>query len=432
MIWNFWMKISYMVQILTACILFLIPAKKKSWFPIRILACSIFWIFFAYPISGLLNIAGTVFQILFMGSVYGISSVLFIWINSKSDLTEAAFCGIISCGIQHIAFDFCTMLQIITVSTNRRPNLLEGILQLVIYILVYGISYHFLITKLAENGRYHASKDAIFPLATMMILIWGISVLQLSAITGFEAGLYSHIIYRLLDILCCIFVVWVQIDQKEKMKLIHELDGINAAARQMERQYRTTSETIEQINRKCHDLKHQVRMLRNSTDEKYIQDYLDEIENDVMIYDTAIDTGNKALNTVLMEKGLYCKDHKIQWSCMADGRKLSFMKIEDIYAVFGNALDNAVNAVMELEDSGKRVISVKILEQNRLLLIQIQNYYDQTLHFENGLPLTTKANTIDHGYGMKSIRYIVESYNGTMNVQAQNGIFILQMLFLLS
>lgn len=67
---------------------------------------------------------------------------------------------------------------------------------------------------------------------------------------------------------------------------------------------------------------------------------------------------------------------------MADGAKLDFMKVEDIYAIFGNALDNAIRAVLELEDEMKRVISVKIVIQNSILMIQIQNYYSGKLRFE--------------------------------------------------
>ena len=45
-----------------------------------------------------------------------------------------------------------------------------------------------------------------------------------------------------------------------------------------------------------------------------------------------------------------------------------------------------------------------------------------------GLPLTTKKNKADHGYGMKSIRYTAEKYNGTITVQTKNQIFMLQIL----
>ena len=185
---------------------------------------------------------------------------------------------------------------------------------------------------------------------------------------------------------------------------------------------------IDNINRKCHDLKHQIRALRQMTDEEQKQEYFNEIENDIMLYDTALRTGNKALDVVLMDKGLFCKNHDIQWTCMADGEKLDFMKLEDIYAIFGNALDNAIAAVGKLQDREKRVISTKMITQNNIMVIQVRNYYNAELDFEGGLPLTTQNESQGHGFGMKSIRYTAEKYNGTISVRAEDDIFTLQIL----
>lgn len=207
-----------------------------------------------------------------------------------------------------------------------------------------------------------------------------------------------------------------------------ELSGIEYAWRQKRDQYEVTRETIDIINRKCHDLKHQIRALKDATDQEEKESFFSEIEDAIMIYDTAFQTGNSALDTVLMEKGLFCKNHNIQWTCMADGAKLDFIKLADIYAMFGNALDNAITEVMNLEDPEKRVLSMNILTQNSLLIIQIQNYYEKDLHFEGGLPLTTKKNKWYHGYGMKSIQYTAEKYGGTITVKADNNIFTLQIL----
>lgn len=147
-----------------------------------------------------------------------------------------------------------------------------------------------------------------------------------------------------------------------------------------------------------------------------------------MIYDTSINTGNRALDTVLIEKGMYCKNHGIQWTCMADGSGLNFMKVEDLYAILGNALDNAIAAVLELQDERKRIINVRIIKQESLIMIQVQNYYDKELKFTDGIPETTRKNKSEHGYGMKSIRYMAEKYNGTMTVNVRDSIFTLQIL----
>lgn len=322
--------------------------------------------------------------------------------------------------MQHIAFDFYLIYEIV-----GGRNLIVYVL---VYIAIYLLFYNYFAKKLPERGEFAASKQSLLPIATIILLVWILSILENAALIGFEAGLWHRVIYRIIDAICCVYVLWVQINQKERISLQKELDGINSAWRQQKKQYEVTEDTIESINRKCHDLKHQISALRQITNEQEKVEFINELEQDIMIYDTALNTGNKALDIVLMEKGLFCKNHDIQWSCMADGSKLDFMKLEDIYAIFGNALDNAIEAVLELEDAGKRIISAKIITQNDLFMIQIQNYFDKKLHFENGIPLTTKKNKRDHGFGLKSIQYTAEKYNGIITVQAENQIFMLQVL----
>lgn len=428
MMWNIWIKISYMVQILSACMVFMIPAaKKREHFAARTGMAALILISGAYGLSNLQNDEFSVLSLLYW-AVYILAAVAFVWNGLEYSLMQAVYLGICSCGMQHIAFDVYMIYQLMSGGQYPMPDVKGSVVSIVIYVVVYVFFYHFFAKRFAVHDKVVVRKDAVFPITTMILLVWVISILELSSLEGFEAGVYNHIIYRIIDGLCCLYVLWVQINQREKMALQRELDGINAAARLQSRQYEITSETIDSINRKCHDLKHQIHALREATNEQEKSDYLDELENDIMIYDVALMTGNKALDTVLMEKGLFCKNHNIQWSCMVDGTKLDFMKLEDIYAIFGNALDNAVTAVLELKDTEQRVISVKILEQSSLLMIQIQNYYSQSLEFEDGLPVTTKKNKRDHGFGMKSIRHTAEKYNGIVTVQAKNQIFMLQIL----
>jgi uncharacterized protein YihD (DUF1040 family) len=426
--WKIWVDNSYMVQILFACILFIIPAKKRNHFPVVITCSVIGMLLLSYLLSAFYEVPETGELAFSYWIIYILCAIVFVWINMRCSVVEALYCGICSCGLQHIAFDFYMLVQLSRHKVDPIPSVGTAGIYVMIYLVVYLAGYRWFVRKLADHGHYEVGRDSVVPLVTMILLVWVISIMELSSIEGFESGIYSHILYRIMDALCCFYVLWVQISHKEKVALNRELAGIHTAAKQQQAQYKMTSETIESINRKCHDLKHQIRLLKKTTDEKALQDYLDEIEDDIMIYDTALETGNRALDTVLMEKGLFCKNHDIQWSCMVDGTKLDFMKIEDIYAIFGNALENAVTAVMQIASPQKRVISVKILEQNQLLMIQIQNYYEGQLNFEKGLPLTTKKNKSEHGYGMKSIRYTAEKYDGIVTVQAKNNIFMLQIL----
>lgn len=420
MILDFWEKISYMVQLIFACIIFMLPVSRKRHFEIRVILGGTILLISAYFINSIY--VEQSYGILFLAywAYYIVASMLFVWLGTASNLSAAAYCTACACAMQHVAFDVYLIYR-----SFGGDSILA---MLLIYIIIYGLFYKLFAGKLTNYGEFVVSREALFPIVTIILLVWLLSLLESSGLPGFEAGTGQRIIYRIIDALCCFYVLWVQINQKEKLSLQRELDGINNAWLQQKKQYRVTSENIDSINRKCHDLKHQIRALRQMTDEQEKEEFFNEIENAIMIYDTALKTGNKALDTVLMEKGLFCKNHNIAWSCMADGSKLDFMRLEDIYAIFGNALDNAIVAVLALRDPKKRVISVKIITQQSLLVIQIQNYYDNKLHFEDGLPITTKKNKRDHGYGMKSIRYTAEKYNGTITVKTEENIFMLQVL----
>lgn len=415
-----WNNISYMVELLAACLIFVLPLRRKKGTAVRAASMGILLIALAYIVNFWWGVPSIGLLHFVYWAAYLVACVIFIWVCMQEGPMRAVYIAMFACAVQHIAYDLYLIYTMLGGESN--------IISICIYVLVYYAAYRFIARILSEGEGIVVSKKSLFPIATIITLVLVLSIMDDSFIAGFESGSLHRVIYRIIDALCCFYVLWVQINQKELMKLQSELAGINAAWRMQKDQYEMTGDTIENINRKCHDLKHQIRALRNMTDGKEREDYLDEIENDIMIYDTALRTGNRALDIVLMEKALFCKNHGITWTCMADGAKLDFMKVEDIYAIFGNALDNAIRAVLELEDEMKRVISVKIVIQNSILMIQIQNYYSGKLRFEKGLPLTTKKDQRDHGYGMKSIQYTAEKYNGTITVNAENAIFMLQIL----
>ena len=211
--------------------------------------------------------------------------------------------------------------------------------------------------------------------------------------------------------------------KQEQFRLQKEKDDLERIVDQQKHQYEITRDMIERINEHCHDIKHQIHSVSSSMDNELLKEYLGTLADHVMVYDMAIRTGNKALDTVLMEKGLLCREKQIQWICMADGSKMSFIKPCDIYAVFGNLIDNAIEATENLEDTEKRVINVRVTTHESLMMIEVENLYEGDLHFEGNLPVTTKENRERHGYGMRSVEYIVGTYGGTFTMQAEDSVF---------
>jgi sensor histidine kinase regulating citrate/malate metabolism len=104
------------------------------------------------------------------------------------------------------------------------------------------------------------------------------------------------------------------------------------------------------------------------------------------------------------------------------------MQEEDIYSLFGNALDNAIESLLSVEDAEKRCIGMKVVVNNKILSIHFDNYCEKPLTFRDELPVTTKDDKNYHGFGMLSIDYIVKKYKGTMAVSVVENMFNLNIL----
>lgn len=222
-------------------------------------------------------------------------------------------------------------------------------------------------------------------------------------------------------------VLYLQNELFKKSMMRQELAVMNLLWKKEQEQYELARENIALINQKCHDLKHQIRAIRNLSREE-MDRYLEEIEDSVRIYEAIVKTGNEVLDTILTEKSLYCKERGIVVSCVADGSQMDFIDTVDLYAILGNALDNAVEAVEKFKHAEKRQIDVLIYRQQKFLVMNIINPLKGELVYEEELPVTTKGDRQYHGFGLKSMRYLVKKYDGFLNVSTEDGCFFLKIL----
>lgn len=229
--------------------------------------------------------------------------------------------------------------------------------------------------------------------------------------------------------LFCVFVLLTQSGMLERGKDRHEIAIIRGLLEKEKTQYALTKESIELINIKCHDLRHRLREMRQSGEVSARE--LEQVERAINVYDSHIETGNGTLDIVLSEQILFCENAGIRLMCAADAEGLSFMSPSDIYSLFGNILENARDAVRKVISPDLKYINFSVRRVADMLIVSEDNHYEGELHFENDLPLTTHANTEDHGFGMKSVRMIVRTYGGDMDISARGGVFRLRIAFAL-
>lgn len=234
---------------------------------------------------------------------------------------------------------------------------------------------------------------------------------------------------RAVHVGTCLFVLWSIYQLAYNQQLRMQMAAERSLRAEEERRWELSRQNVEAINIKCHDIRHQIRQLRDGSSGTVDAGALDDIEREVEVYDSQVRTGNAALDTVLSEKRLVCDQAGVELSVMADGTALAGMPPADLYSLFGNALDNAIEAARKVPEMDRRYILVTVRRSTGMVAVHVENSFTgPSPTFEDGLPRTTKEDATSHGFGTLSMRRTAERYGGTLALAAHDGTFTLDAL----
>ncbi|WP_303137652.1 ATP-binding protein [uncultured Eubacterium sp.] len=250
--------------------------------------------------------------------------------------------------------------------------------------------------------------------------------------TPFSSGFRSDIFnIRTLFDLAGMTILYAYQSRVCELMAESEIVTMDSMLKSQYNQYRNYQESIDLINMKYHDLKHQIAGLRAETDIDKRTEWLDAMEDDIRGFESVTNTGNKVLDTIIAGKIIHGQKYDIKFTCVIDGKLLEFMHVTDICTIFGNAIDNAIENVVMIKDIEKRIIHVTVSAKNKFVLIQFQNYCEvKPNEDKRGIRLfeSSKADKRNHGFGLKSIQYTVDKYDGTMKAGMNKDWFELTIL----
>lgn len=303
-----------------------------------------------------------------------------------------------------------------------------------IYLAGYVIFYYVEVRELPESmekGQIAVTAKQQFVVCLVAVFIFALSNLSYIEIdTPFTGNGTTEIfnIRTLIDVMGLLILEAFHMQKMDGTRK-EEVTAIRNILMSQYAQYRESQENIDMLNRKYHDLKHQLQVIRQESNESKRVEYLDEIEKGLQRFESEIKTGNSVLDTILTSKGSLCIKQDITLKVVADGKLLNHIYVMDLCTIFGNALDNAIEYEVQIADRERRLIHVSVAEKRNFICVVIENYYEGTMHFDGQLPETTKSDKNYHGYGLKSIRYSVNRYDGYMNMGVKDGWFRLELLF---
>ena len=269
----------------------------------------------------------------------------------------------------------------------------------------------------------------------LTVLFTGVAIYALSNIsyalknTPFSSSFVSEIFtIRTLADLGGIAILFGYHMTLQETQVRREMENLQNVLDMQYKQYRISEQTIDLVNRKYHDLKHQIAYLKSDITEKQKLDFLNEMEAEVRQYEAQNQTGNHVVDTILTEKYLQCQKMNIQMTAVVDGTAMEFLPVMEICSLLGNALDNAIEAVQKVVPEQERLIRFSVDKTKGFLRMRVENRYMGELKMRDGNPFTTKQNKEYHGFGVKSMKTIAEKHDGSLHVELKDGWFLLNIL----
>lgn len=239
---------------------------------------------------------------------------------------------------------------------------------------------------------------------------------------------YLNLLVRVYDMVCSIMVMSMLLLVSSRNHMLREVEIMKDINYRQQRHYEISQEYRDVINMKMHDLKKfflsntSVVQKQGAQAEQLIHDTLSQ-------YDALFSTGNQAIDAILNEKSLYCSQRGIALNCLVDGSAVGHMEYVDIYSLVGNIMDNAIEAVEKIDtDTLSKSITLDISKQGSMTVIRQINQFSGEREYTDNLLKTSKPGNYEHGFGMRSIRYVVQQYGGHMSVNTQNQTFSLTIL----
>lgn len=416
--------LNYSIVLFIAQSLFVFVLPRRTKFLLRLVLLS--FLYFAVGIFIPDKIGGLDFPF----NTFGMFFCLVVGTKYVFDVSfkTALYCSISASLLQHITAHVYSILCFFVDKSITPPQAavpyLYGISITICYMLSYLSIYmvgYFLFARRNKDIIDVEIKNwklvIIMSIALIAIyIIWDL------ALKREESGSLS---FNIIYVICCfalLDVLYTANQAEVEEKIMRQLLAEEQA------HYNALSSNIDVINRKCHDLKYQIIALQQTSDDAKKNAQLDQLQYDVAIYENLARTGNAALDNTLSEKGMVCENKKIRFYYAVDGKLLSFMEALDIYVLFGNALDNAIECVQKYSGEQKRFICIYTFSQGGIIKIRIENYCEEEVVFVGGIPQTNKPDKLWHGYGVKSMKRIVQKYSGNLTVHWEDNLFYTDIL----
>lgn len=340
----------------------------------------------------------------------------FCYRASKEDIL---FKGMVALTVYRISWNGVKLISTIPVRGDARwstGSLFQSVMSYLLYLSLAVAAY--------QVFQYLVRHPVFFQMKVRGIFI---VMLQCQMLLEFTFQLFyegenqvlfflTALLYSVFNFVLLVMIAYLNMLRQEKI-------GLENFISSKQKYYEISREGILSLQIKCHDLKHQISMIRSADGEHQMNQYINDLADSIDEYNTVVSTGNKDVDVVLTEKNIICSMNRIRFTYIIDGMLFAFLTDMEIYSLFGNAMDNAIESMANVVSQEKKFISLKANRLGDMAVLVVENYFEHDLAFQDGIPVTSKAEKGAHGFGLRSIMSIAQSHGGSVAIQTENHIF---------
>lgn len=187
----------------------------------------------------------------------------------------------------------------------------------------------------------------------------------------------------------------------------------------------------ESIRALRHDLKNHATTMQLLLDQGKLEElkqYFHKLRSEASLPSGSYQTGSGLLDGLLKLKLSPVLEQGIRTEVSLDFRSGAFLDNFDLCVLMGNVLDNAIEACQQVEPLENRFIRISGGQAANCLLIRTENSYSSVQLPLTGLPDTSKSDKFLHGFGLRNIKRVLDKYQGTLTLSAQDGTFTASIL----
>ncbi len=350
--------------------------------------------------------------------------LLILWAAYKMRFAEMLYFILFGLALWNLSTTLMGIIRLAAPALEDLPVIYDTLIFLGVFFVIYILNY------LAFGKQLKSIRKMDVDIVNVIILglAFGAGNVFLMIFIGMYEDniavlylLYSVcFIYAVLLFVMDYLVLW-RVKQRTQRKINEQLFSVE------QKQFESLKRSMDAVNSRYHDLKYYVEMFEKSG---AAPDNLEDLKQAVQDYGAQLNTGNRVLDIVFSDKNRVCQQNGIVFSCMVTADKMPDMADSDMYSLFGNALDNAIEYLCKVEPE-KRLLNVRIRCKNvNFLLCDISNWCAMPPELtEEGTIATSKKDGGLHGVGLSNMRRIVDKYGGGMEIKYKDNFFHLYFTF---